>query len=299
MSEPKTLFGNDDASARIEEIKAEQERLNFEEKQKMGPKSLNFPISPAPAQATKPVQEKIKPLDLSHVSAPVPRAAPNPGALFDTKPVPYVNGAIKIAHEKFANLGTALESVERQIRQLVPLTISNVVTWGEPGVSQESELVTKAAGFIKIFSELRGNELCETALQASAQTNTGFFQRLAGGHGSVIGFKPNLINLKGQLMSMLPVCDEYVAKIDISHTKLAINLAALSSVCESIGSIEDNSLSVAVDNRRRILAQCVQQSDLTTQQLKQTKNLLVDQLSRASQLLDVTIPAFESAHAVK
>lgn len=277
MSEPKPLFGNDTP---VKTVTASS------------PKPLTFPSSPVPAT--------IKPLDFSHVAPAPAHITPNPGALFSN---PKTNGivelAIKSAHEKFANLGTSIDNVERQIRQLVPLNISLVVTWGDAGVSQESEMITKSAGFLKMFSELRGNELCEAALNASAQTNIGFFQRLAGTHNLVLGYKPNLINLKAQMMSMLPQCDEFIAKIEILHTKLGINLAALSSVCEAVGDIQDSSLSIAVDNRRRILTQCVMQSDLTIQQLKQAKTLIIDQLSRAGQLLDVTIPAFETAHATK
>lgn len=295
---PKPLFGNDD-TAQIEKIKAEQERLMFQEKQKSkGPKPLDFssvPVTPPKAE-TKPA---VKSLDLSHVSTPSPPVTPKVGALFDAKPVPYVAGAIKIAGEKFSALGAGLESVERQIKALLPLNITSVITWGEPSVSQEAELVTKAAALLKQFSELRSSELCEDALKASTQPATGFFQRLAGGHPSVIGFKPTLSALKTTIISMLPQVDEYTGKIDALHTKLAINLAALSSVSESVGDIQDSSLSMAVDNRRRLLAQCVQQSDLTGQQLKQMKNLLVQQMSQCSQLLDVTIPAFETAHATR
>lgn len=284
MSEPKPLFGNDTPTKTTSS----------------GPKSLSFPSSSTPTQATKPVPATIKPLDFSNVPSTSTHVTPNPGALFSN---PKGNGiielAIKSAHEKFSNLGTAIDSVERQIKQLVPLNISLVVTWGDAGVSQESEMITKSAGFLKMFSELRGNELCEAALNASAQTNTGFFQRLAGTHNSVLGYKPNLTNLKAQLMSMLPQVDEFIDKIEILHSKLAINAAALSSVCEAVGDIQDSSLSMAVDNRRRILTQCVMQSDLSVQQLKQAKALIVDQLSRAGQLLDVTIPAFETAHATR
>jgi hypothetical protein len=293
---PKTLFG-DDTTAQIEKVKAEHERLNFELKQKV-PGALSFPdrpISPRPVE-----QSKIKPLDLSHVSAPVPapHAAPNPGALFDTKPVPWVSGAIKLAHEKFSALGPNLESVERQIKALLPLNITTVITWGEPTVSEEAAFVTKAAALLKQFSELRGNELCENALKASTAAPTGFFQKLAG-HTSVLGYKPNLIALKAAIISMLPQATDYYTKMNVLHVKLAVNLAALSSVADAVGTIEDSSLSMAIDNRRRLLAQCVQQSDLTSQQLNQMKNLLIQNMSQCSQLLDVTIPAVETANATR
>jgi len=243
--------------------------------------------------------KKVRPLDFSNVPSVPQHVTPNPGALFvDPKTKAIVDLAIKSAHEKFANLGTSLNSVESQIRQLIPLTITGVVSWGDAGLTQSSQMVTKSAGTLKMFSELRGNELVETAIKASAQVNTGFFQRLAG-HTSVIGYKGNLTALKSQIMSLLPEIDTLTAKLKELQSKISINLAALSSVCEAIGDIQDSSLSIAVDNRRRILAQNVQQSDLSVQQLQQAKNLMVDQLSRASQLLDVTIPAFETANATK
>lgn len=299
MSEPKPLFGKDDA-AQIEKIKRDQEIADFDTKNvKHAPKGLVFPdrpITPSPAA-------KVKPLDLSNVSvSSKAHVAPNPGALFaDTaRPNSTMETASKIARTKFANLGTNLDSVDRQMKQLVPLSISTVVIWGEPGITEESALVTRAAGFVKSFSDLRGNELVETALTAATNVKTaGFFGKLMNNTQSVIGYKPNLQVLKTNLLTMLPQCDEFIDKIEKAHLRVAISCAALSSVCEAVGDIQDTSLSMAVDNRRRILTQCVQQCDLTEQQLKQVKTLIVEQLSRTSQMLDVTIPAFETAHATR
>lgn len=282
--EPKPLvFGNDNqaklkAQQEIEEIKRQQYEAAFAAKMS-GPKAL----------------------DLSHSTAAPVKHVPNPGALFaDTsKANSVVLDAVKQARAKFPNLGTNLDSVERQIKQLIPLSITTVIQWGEPGVSQEVDLITKAAALVKMFSEMRGNEICEKALNASTQINTGFFQKLMNSQSSVLAYKPNLQVLKPQLATLLPQVDEYVDRLQKAHLRVSINVAALSSVCDVIGTIADSSLSIAVDNRRRILTQCVMQCELTTQQLKQTKSLIVQQMSQVSQLLDVTIPAVETANATR
>lgn len=306
MSEPKPLFGKDDAAAQIEKAKRDHEAADFITKNvKPASKGLSFPdrpIVPTKTAVFDGPTTKVKPLDLSNVSVAKPHVAPNPGAVFAdaSRPNSTMETASKIARAKFANLGTNLDSVDRQMKQLVPLSISTVVIWGEPGITQESELVTRAAGFVKSFSDLRGNELIEAALKASTNVKTaGFFGKLMNTTQSVIGYKPNLQVLKSALITMLPQCDEFIDKVGKAHLRVAINAAALSSVSEAVGDIADTSLAMAVDNRRRTLTQCVQQCDLTEQQLQQVKTLIVEQISRTSQMLDVTIPAFESAHATR
>jgi hypothetical protein len=287
--EPKPLVFGDDSAQKakqaaernaIEEIKRQHDAATFAAKQSSTPKPLDFGNAP-------PIQTK---------------RTPNPRALFadTTRPNSIVEEAVKYARANFPNLGTSLDSVERQIKQLIPLNITTIVGWGEPGVSQETDLITKAAGILKMFSEMRGNEICENALKSVSQVNTGgFFQKFTNSRSSVLAYKPNLQVLKTEILSLLPQVDEYVDSIQKAHTRVSINVAALSSVCDAVGTIDDSSLSIAVDNRRRILTQCVMQCDLTVQQLKQAKTLMVQQLSQASQMLDVTIPAFETANATK
>lgn len=245
--------------------------------------------------------KKVRPLDFGSAPTVQSKVVPNPGSIIAEKVSPLVPTAISIARTKFASLGLGLDSVERQLKQLLPLTITTVVSWGEPGISQESALMTQAAGLLRMFSELKANETVERALQAiTAPPKTGFFQKmLSGGTPSVLSYKPNLAVIKTEMLSMMPQVDEFISKIDSAHIRVNVNLAALSSAAEATGTIDDSSLDVAVNERRRILTQCAQQCDLTVQQLKQAKTLMVEQLSRAGQLLDVTIPAFETANAVK
>jgi uncharacterized protein YoxC len=275
MSGPKPLFGPDDNKT----VSLNDAQIEVAKQQ-----PVNIP----------------KPLDFGSAPTIQPKVVPNPGALFaEAKPSGVLIKATEIANAKFSALGPNLESAIRQMKQLLPLSITTIVQWGEPGVSQEGELITKAAGLIKEYSELRGAECIEDALAAASNTKTGFFEKLRGGGTSVLTYKPYLQVLKTQISTLLPQCDEFVEKIEKAHNRVSINLAALSSVAEAVGDIQDSSIAMAVDNRRRILTQCVQQCELTTLQLKQAKTIMVQQFSQASQLLTITIPAFETAQALK
>lgn len=291
---------------------------------KDGPKSLAFPESTPPRRHndgaswstdvspssnvgkalfnTNNVKQHVSGVKLSFDNLP-PVVVKTPGkAAFASETSvydPIIASAMKHVRDNYQTLSVEMPSIERQIKQLIPVKMSTISTWGSSALDQEAQLSTNIAQMVRTFSGIRGNELMEKVLNlAKAVRSEGFLDKLFGStQESALQYKPQLGVLKTQLTQLMPEYEQNIKNASASETRIMIQFAALVAVKEATGTSGDDSLERAILDRRNILQQAAMQSKLSRLQLIETQKSIAQQISRVEQLLTVTLPAFEMATA--
>jgi hypothetical protein len=249
-----------------------------------------------------------KPLSFDNIPTPVPKAKPvtsiaAPKSLFESDDnQSVVKAAIKYVQETFTSLNCSYDRIERQIRQLTPLTLEVLMSWGANALTENGSLCSESAKLVKEFSDMNSTELMTAALKAAQQVpeSQSFVSRLMGGKApTLLNFKPRLQVLQPQLTSMSVTIDKLIKSTGEMEKRLLLNVAALAAICEVVGQPSDEALDRSMHERRTVLGQAANQAKLVNLQLVQIRTLVSDQTSRLVQLLNVTIPAFEMANATK
>lgn len=266
------------------------------------PGALSFDNVPTPPVVKTRAPE---PDRTSHVGAltlpstPVTKPKPVvPGAMFDNTPSVVEQQAATSAKTRFANLSQKqIESVERQIQQLLPLNLTNISKWAEVPLNEQAAQTLECAKLTREYSQTNGSELIEKTLQSSKPA-TGF-KRLLSSHESPIDFKPALIVLKQTISCLLPRCDQLLAESKHTKDRLSLNMVALSSVLDVAGKCPDTAIEDAINQRTQLLHQATNQITLTCSHVEQLRTQIADLDARVTQMLTVTIPALELAAAGK
>lgn len=253
------------------------------------------------------VKAATKPLDFSHVPSvptPPPVAAQPPRAMFDDKSHdPAVQAAVAYVQSHYPDIGAPAERITLQVRQLVPLTLDTLMSWGATPLTENGALATLCAKSVKAFTELNANEQIEAALKAAQyvpEAHSAISKMFSAKPVNLLYFKPRLIVLQGQLRSgTLPELEKLLDQTNETQQRLTLNVAALAAVCEATNASKDPTLERVAQERRTILTQAGNQAKLMNLQLNQTKALIVDHLSRLDQMINITMPAFEMANATK
>lgn len=241
--------------------------------------------------------------------APVPvktKAKPvvvNPKPMFATDDnASVVKAAVEYVQQNFPTLTCNYDRIERQIRQLSPLTLEVLMSWGGNALRENGELATEAAKNVKYFTDLNSSELMEGALKSASTVphSKNIFQRLiSSNEPTLLTFKPRLVVLNSQLVATRPTLDQLITSTGEMEKRLLLNVAALAATVAVCGQPTDDALNRTMHDRRTILTQAANQAKLVNLQLVQIRTLVAEQLTRLDQLLLVTIPAFEMANATK
>lgn len=269
------------------------------------PKPLNFgnvvvPAKPAPVAAPVAPAPKVKPLDFGNVVAPVKHvAAPAPVArpMFVERADAADSrapDAMKIAEAKFPDLVRQnREKIELQIRQLLPLKVDVVLEWGDKPLSYAAQQSGATTKLQREISSSNTNSVIEHAVNAT-QNNPNALMRMLG-RDDAVAFKPRLAVVTSNINRWLQTIATTVSEIETTRTKLMVNLASLVAVVDMVGAIPDDELDRVVASRRMILNQATTQTELSIASCKETRRQLIEQKSTVDTLLNVTIPAYESA----
>lgn len=283
-------------------------------KEGAGPKPLGFktpPVkSPTPSNGSAPSIGR--PVFPNEPKRPPPQNTTKQAKPASPKPLfernddqNLVNAAVKYVEDNFAALANRHDRIERQIRQLSPLTMEVLANWGGRAISEGGDITSSAARLVKSFADLQGNELVEAALNAAKGpvAPSGWMDMIrsfaAPKPESVLSFKPRLIVLKAHLVPLIPQIDSHIHETKESELRLLLNMASLVAVCEVMGRPSDATMDRLMYDRRTILSQASNQSQLVNLQLVQTKQTITQLMSKIDQLLTITIPAFEMAHATR
>jgi hypothetical protein len=267
------------------------------------PKPLSFPPSPpkavAPQAAPAPA---VKPLSFAN-APPAPARAPappSPRPVMQTINAPEIHGdALKALKATNPDLVRQEElRVIRQLQQLMPLRLDVVMDWGSKTMERMRDDSKQAAAMIKLFVQANGNELIESAVNAATGVQkAGLWERLTTKAVNPIDLEPQLAALQSQLGPWMKQCDERLVSAKQHNYDTVIKLATLAAVADTVGTIADNTLDMAVNNRRTILQQGVLQSELIVRQLEDVRGQIIDQRMRIDQVINVTLPAYKAARA--
>lgn len=268
------------------------------------PKPLNFGSVVAPVKKPVPIATPVAPtpavkvLDFSHAPpavhhAPVPVARP----MFVERADPSDSrapDAMKLAGAKFPDLVRQnRDKVELQIRQLLPLKVDVVLEWGDKPLgyaSQQSGAVTKIS---REISTSNTNSVIQHALNAT-QNNPNALMRMLG-RDDAVAFKPRLSVVSSNINRWLPTIATTINELEVTKTKLMVNLASLVAVVDMVGAIPDDELDRVIASRRMILNQASTQAELSIASCKELRRQLIEMKATVDTLVNVTIPAYESA----
>ena len=288
-------------------------------RQSDGPKALDFEAGPAPAAgrlAFEPSEPGASPL-AKRPAAPVlgePQAvvephalalgqAPQPAAraaapadavgkaLFGGAPQPLVEQCCRAAQSAFPSLYPEYAPrIERHIRQLVPLKLTTLATFGDGALEQAGNLVEAVAATTREFNELGAAELMASLL-AQATRRTGMLDRWLRPSSGPVDYRAALGALK-QSLGYFPRRTEALGEeVRLAEAHLVVVLAALSAVADAARAPEEAGLTRTLFDRRNIAAQAVQQIRMQPAQLRGLDERVSDLLSRADHLMNVVLPA--------
>jgi hypothetical protein len=258
-----------------------------------GPKPL--PFAPEPPAVAK---EKSQPLFAGYTPPNVPAAkAPShiPGAVFqqtNSIAVQAVMDELKKSHsDLFLTEGAKLE---REVAQLVPLDIARVMNWAATYVAAMGDVSGEVSHIVRSFTAARGAELIAETLKALTQKPT-FLSKLI--HETNISTRPQLFALRSQLQLWISETVDLEKRVDKVRVKLITKMTSLRVVADMCGNPKDTALSDALYERQLLIAQATTQIQITAQQLTDVRRQIADQLSRIDQLVNITIPAYNSANS--
>lgn len=267
-------------------------RATFAPEPPRAPPSTPAPVAPRRAQFTDNGSAPAPRPSSQRPSGPpsVHRAFDNPLNDQERRALEHVR---QVASELFQK---APQAVEGCIRQLLPFSLTTLTGWGDSALADNAQLVTDMAHLQRGFSGLNVNELIAQALE-SARPNQSFLKRVLGNKVSLNAFRVRATGLRVQIDQIMPQMDELRQRALRQSDRLPILLAAMSAAASVGADRLDPALDTAVQNRRTVLTQAVQQAQLVLPQIDEMRRQLVEQSSRIVEFINVTLPAMEMAAA--
>lgn len=184
--------------------------------------------------------------------------------------------------------------VDQVINDLMPINVTRVMEYGSSVLQGLSALSVECAEAVRIFSDLDGTKLINETLHVIT-TPPSFFGKLFS--SSEVSTKPQLAVLKSNLNIHLGSVSALFERSEKVHRCVTLLVTILRQVTESSGESPDIALQDAIDERQKLFLQTTMQSQIVMQQLQDMRRQIVDQLSRVEQLVNVTIPTYETAKA--
>lgn len=249
------------------------------------PKALDFGSipsqakPPAPVKASGPVQTRASFIDPSDSD------------------VPHVLKLMETANPTLFCDPTRRMKAEVQVKQLLPLTINVVLTWGDKPLSFLASQTTSVTNLVREISNMRAYELIEEAQKALVATPT-LFQRLKG-EDHVLLFKPKLAVIRSNIGRWLSEADRLINDATRTETQMTTCMATFGAVLTFLGQIPDNSLEMASNQRRMTLQQAAMQAQSLVLQVDQQRKSLYTLKNALDAFLDVQLPAYETAKSVR
>lgn len=280
------------------------------------PAPLDFSSVPAPrrAVAVPPSRPVPASLDFSNVPAPAPApvrtpasdrspstrsgASSTPSPSFTETWSPEEKRAIEHARADFSELFKRHEgTISNAIKQLLPFSLSQLEHYGRSALDAQANVVHAAAAITRDFRLLDATGLVSQAL-ARVQAKSSFINRLRGNSKANFNdFRVRAEALRVQLGNFLPRIEAVRNDLRTEGERLPILLAALSSAASAVSAERDVAVGISVSNRRTVLTQAVQQTQVLAPQLEEMRRQAVEQLGTLENFLQTTLPALELAAA--
>jgi hypothetical protein len=212
--------------------------------------------------------------------------------------------AINYAKEHFpAIYVTETRRFNMLVAQLIPLAISRVLSWGQQALNDQQQLHKDTFDLIKKFHELKGNDILNEIVGA---TDTA--KNIEKKKNGILGWlKPSLPKattspqenqdrlekLKSQLNELLTPLDKKFSEARASLLPLFMaTLACVADVSEETDAVKsDIALYSALTQRRRLLHDASEQTDMIKDQLNQVRLMIVDLKNRMDHIINVMLPS--------
>lgn len=294
-----------------------------------GPTVVNFDDAPTPAPVPKtsaPPAPQVQVATFEDAPAPkakAPAPAPTPrapsAAVFDEStpsvaraPAPVSDAtvafggaplteqekrALDYVRQHAADLfQTAPQAIEGAIRQLLPFSLATLSRWGDTALQDNAKLVGDLSTLQRGFSGLNVNEIIQQALDSRAHKN--MFQRMVSGTPVDLGtFRVRAAGLSARIAQLIPEIEALRHRAKDQASRLVLLLTSMSAAA-SVGAARlDPAVDTALQNRRTVLTQANQQSQLLLPQIEEIRRQLVEQNAQITQFINVTLPAMELADA--
>jgi phage I-like protein len=246
--------------------------------------------------------QAVKPNSSNPVSFNNPKSDPPPHTNIFHESASPLDGLIQRTMEKvrkdptYAGFSTEFSSIERQLKQLLPVKLEVIVAWGAAALDQEAQLALSCAKLIKENFELGASALLQRALESLKPRDNSLLKRFAK-HDEIDNLLPSISALREQLKLSIPRLTAALESTVKSETRLMVHLTVLSLLSDMTKLTDE--INKAVQDRRLLLQQAATQAGLSKQQLNQAKENVADFLTRIEQLLNITIPAYKMAHTNK
>lgn len=177
------------------------------------------------------------------------------------------------------------------LNELFPLSIRQLVEWGDISLKQQKDVFQNTTLLIKDFSSLKAADIIDELLNRKKDKGEGFFSKIINS----IKFskeqedKNNIEDLKSNLSLVLTQITQELEKLDSSSTYIKLRLIVLIAINEAL-SINDSSFFETVENRRQLFFYALQNIEVSKTQLNQTKDMILKHLVSIDHIEKVTIP---------
>lgn len=210
-----------------------------------------------------------------------------------------------------ANFGALYTSdgphIDTRIQQLLPFDLTVIVQWGASALEKQGALVETVARLQRDLTALNAigltAEILEAARPPAAPTGVlGAIKGVFKGQGQplaakVAGFRQRIVAVRTGLAALQGQVEAARTAWKDAGNRLPVQLAALTAAVSAVGDSHDSALSTAIDNRRRTLQLATTQRQTLHDQIEEMRRQIVDGQDRIDQVLTVTLPALEAAHA--
>lgn len=228
----------------------------------------------------------------------------------DLKPATFGNKTESLLVEEFRKSpihGTIppaeVFNFEARMRQFENPTVNLISTWGEQPIAAVGRITTRVNDLTRSSVFVDGNTLLNNTLTALAGANkkeSNLIGKLFNRNTNTVAEqKPKIIALRTQLLSWLPQCKQHADDVSKLTRELIILSEMLSIGAKYAEHNTDNILEQTFFNKRTILQQSILQSQTTKLAAEQLEQSIGEQLIRADQMLNVTIPTYEQAQVNK
>lgn len=177
------------------------------------------------------------------------------------------------------------------LNELFPLSIRQLVEWGDISLKQQKDVFQNTTLLIKDFSSLKAADIIDELLNRKKDKGEGFFSKIINS----IKFskeqedKNNIEELKSNLSLVLTQITQELEKLDSSSTYIKLRLIVLIAINEAL-SINDSSFFETIENRRQLFFYALQNIEVSKTQLNQTKDMILKHLVSIDHIEKVTIP---------
>ena len=255
-----------------------------------GPKALVFPTTPV-----QPVIVVPTPSPVAQVKFVDPPKKTQPAApIFANGNESQIEVAFKHIKSKYTEIAVqSEEEIRRQISQLYPFNVTEIMDWGSLWMSNATQWITRVSETTKQHTSLGIN----TALSEAMQSMSPKGLKKLFGRGNPTVHLTNLVQLRQPAVETIGAVDQLMRESAKIKQKLTVRMVTIGAVLDLADTTAiEESIEQALHNRYNLLIRSLQQFEFSLAQLTSLKTLITNDISRLDEMTNSTIPTFLAAN---